>query len=66
VVDIRPLDPRSDYMHEVVGTQPPELPAETRQTYHERTGTPRLPLLARAQLINEVRTQLLARIRELV
>jgi hypothetical protein len=51
----------------VVGTQPPEPPpAETRQTYHERTGTPRLPLLARAQLINEVRTQLLARIRELV
>eukprot|EP01043_Picozoa_sp_COSAG02_P035869 COSAG02_NODE_2594_length_8461_cov_189.802320_9_plen_189_part_00 len=61
VVDIQPLDPQSDYMHEVVGIQPPKPPAEMRQTYHERTGTPRLPMLARAQLVNEVRAHLLLR-----
>jgi hypothetical protein len=48
---VKELEPRSDSMPRV--PKPP--PGDTRRTYHQRTGTPRLPLLPNTQLVNEVR-----------
>jgi hypothetical protein len=52
---VKELEPRSDSMPRV--PKPP--PGDTRRTYHQRTGTPRLPLLPNTQLVNEVRPLLL-------